>query len=95
MAKPTMLAKEPLKTLVSFTVASVIPSLVLAYDQRIEFVLELPLVVSDSAEGVEKTKEAIKVLKQIRAFPDVEKAKDSHNICLYKGKMHNRRYISH
>ncbi|KAJ4968211.1 hypothetical protein NE237_014912 [Protea cynaroides] len=44
---------------------------------------------------MEKTYVAIKVLKQVGAFPDVEKAKDSHTIRPGKGKMRNHRYISH
>ncbi|XP_057422801.1 60S ribosomal protein L4-like [Lotus japonicus] len=80
--------------LVSAIAASAVPSLVLARGHRIETVPEFPLVVSDSAEGVEKSKEAIKVLKQIGAFPDAEKAKDSTGIRPGKGKMRNRRYIS-
>ncbi|OIW01637.1 hypothetical protein TanjilG_14636 [Lupinus angustifolius] len=79
---------------VSAIAASAIPSLVLARGHRIESAPELPLVVSDSAEGVEKTKDAIKVLKQIGAFPDAEKAKDSRSIRPGKGKARNRRYIS-
>ncbi|XP_022972645.1 60S ribosomal protein L4 [Cucurbita pepo subsp. pepo] len=79
---------------VSAIAASAVPSLVLARGHRIESVPELPLVVSDSAEGVEKTSAAIKVLKQVGAFPDAEKAKDSHAIRPGKGKMRNRRYIS-
>ncbi|KAK7267599.1 hypothetical protein RIF29_20277 [Crotalaria pallida] len=79
---------------VSAIAASAVPSLVTARGHRIESVPELPLVVSDSAEGVEKTKEAIKVLKQVGAFPDAEKAKDSRDIRPGKGKMRNRRYIS-
>ncbi|XP_054820430.1 60S ribosomal protein L4 [Prosopis cineraria] len=79
---------------VSAIAASAVPSLVMARGHRIESVPEMPLVVSDSAEGVEKTKEAIKVLKQVGAFPDAEKAKDSHSIRPGKGKMRNRRYIS-
>ncbi|XP_015867541.1 large ribosomal subunit protein uL4 [Ziziphus jujuba] len=79
---------------VSAIAASAIPSLVLARGHRIESVPELPLVVSDSAEGVEKTSAAIKVLKQVGAFPDAEKAKDSHSIRPGKGKMRNRRYIN-
>lgn len=55
---------------VSAIAASAIPSLVLARGHRIETVPELPLVVGDSAEGVEKTKEAIKLLKSIGAYPD-------------------------
>ncbi|GAV84185.1 Ribosomal_L4 domain-containing protein/Ribos_L4_asso_C domain-containing protein [Cephalotus follicularis] len=79
---------------VSAIAASAIPSLVLARGHRIETVPEMPLVVSDSAEAVEKTSAAIKVLKQIGAFADVEKAKDSHAIRPGKGKMRNRRYIN-
>ncbi|CAH9091693.1 unnamed protein product [Cuscuta europaea] len=74
--------------------ASAIPSLVLARGHRIETVPEIPLVVSDSAEGIEKTANAIKALKQIGAYPDAEKAKDSQGIRAGKGKMRNRRYIS-
>ncbi|KAA8549520.1 hypothetical protein F0562_001462 [Nyssa sinensis] len=74
--------------------ASAVPSLVLARGHRIESVPEIPLVVSDTAEGIEKTSYAIKALKQIGAYPDAEKAKDSHSIRPGKGKMRNRRYIS-
>jgi large subunit ribosomal protein L4e len=74
--------------------ASAVPSLVMARGHRIETVPEIPLVVSDSAEGVEKTSNAIKVLKQIGAYADAEKAKASIGIRPGKGKMRNRRYIS-
>ncbi|CAA3006249.1 60S ribosomal L4 [Olea europaea subsp. europaea] len=43
---------------------------------------------------LEKTNVAIKILKQIGAYPDAEKAKDSLGIRARKGKMRNRRYIS-
>ncbi|KMZ63961.1 60S ribosomal protein L4/L1 [Zostera marina] len=74
--------------------ASAVPSLVLARGHRIQSVPELPLVVSDSAEGVEKTSSALKVLKEIGAYADVEKAKDSHSIRAGKGKSRNRRYVN-
>ncbi|XP_057472197.1 60S ribosomal protein L4 [Actinidia eriantha] len=74
--------------------ASAVPSIVMARGHRIDSVPEIPLVVSDSAEGIEKTSTAIKALKQIGAYPDAEKAKDSHAIRPGKGKMRNRRYIS-
>ncbi|KAL6326510.1 hypothetical protein AAG906_008372 [Vitis piasezkii] len=74
--------------------ASAVPSLVMARGHRIESVPELPLVIGDSAESVEKTSAAIDILKQVGAYPDVEKAKDSHGIRPEKGKMRNRRYIS-
>ncbi|KAG6437377.1 hypothetical protein SASPL_102292 [Salvia splendens] len=71
-----------------------VPSLVLARGHKIEEVPELPLVVSDSAEAVEKTSSALKILKQVGALADAEKAKDSQAIRAGKGKMRNRRYIS-
>lgn len=74
--------------------ASAVPSLVAARGHRIETVPEIPLVISDSAEGIEKTSQAIKVLKQIGAYADAEKAKDSQAIRAGKGKMRNRRYVS-
>ncbi|KAE9585468.1 putative ribosomal protein L4/L1e [Lupinus albus] len=80
--------------IVSAIAASAIPSLVQARGHKIETVPELPLVVSDTVEGVEKSKEAIKVLKEIGAFSDAEKAKDSRGIRPGKGKLRNRRYIS-
>ncbi|KAH7866099.1 hypothetical protein Vadar_015553 [Vaccinium darrowii] len=79
---------------VSAIAASAVPSLVMARGHRIEDVPELPLVVNDSAEGIEKTATAIKALKQIGAYGDAEKAKDSQAIRPGKGKMRNRRYIS-
>uniref|UniRef100_A0A803P3V7 Large ribosomal subunit protein uL4 C-terminal domain-containing protein n=1 Tax=Cannabis sativa TaxID=3483 RepID=A0A803P3V7_CANSA len=79
---------------VSAIAASAVPSLVMARGHRVESVSELPLVISDAAEGVEKTSAAIKVLKQIGAYEDAEKAKDSHSIRPGKGKMRNRRYIN-
>ncbi|CAL9204758.1 unnamed protein product [Musa hybrid cultivar] len=73
--------------------ASAVPSLVLARGHRIESVPEFPLVVSDTAEDVEKTASAIKILKQVGAVPDAEKARDSQGIGSGKRKMRNRRYI--
>ncbi|CAN1813700.1 60S ribosomal protein L4-1 [Linum perenne] len=79
---------------VSAIAASAVPALVMARGHRVDTVPELPLVISDSAEGVEKTSAAIKFLKEIGAYADAEKAKDSHAIRPGKGKMRNRRYIS-
>lgn len=79
---------------VSALAASAVPSLVLARGHRIETVPEIPLVLSDSVESVEKTSSAIKILKQVGAYADAEKAKDSVGIRPGKGKMRNRRYIS-
>ncbi len=74
--------------------ASAIPSLVLARGHRIEKVPEIPLVLEDSVEAIEKTSAAVKLLKRIGAYEDVEKVRASHNIRAGKGKMRNRRYVS-
>uniref|UniRef100_A0A2P2JPE8 Large ribosomal subunit protein uL4 C-terminal domain-containing protein n=1 Tax=Rhizophora mucronata TaxID=61149 RepID=A0A2P2JPE8_RHIMU len=79
---------------VSAIAASAIPSFVMERGHRVESVPEMPLVISDAAESVEKTSVAIKVLKEIGVYPDAVKAKDSHAIRPGKGKMRNRRYIS-
>lgn len=78
---------------VSALAASAVPSLVMARGHKIDSVAELPLVVSNSIESIEKTKDAVKVLKQIGALPDVEKVKDSVKIRPGKGKARNRRYV--
>ncbi|KAJ4746154.1 60S ribosomal protein L4 [Rhynchospora pubera] len=74
--------------------ASSVPSLVLARGHRIETVPEFPLMLSDSVESVEKTSAAIKLLKEVGAYADAEKAKNSVQIRPGKGKMRNRRYIN-
>eukprot|EP00246_Nothoceros_aenigmaticus_P009183 TRINITY_DN24548_c0_g1_i1.p1 TRINITY_DN24548_c0_g1~~TRINITY_DN24548_c0_g1_i1.p1 ORF type:complete len:408 (-),score=75.66 TRINITY_DN24548_c0_g1_i1:458-1681(-) len=79
---------------VSALAASAVPALVLARGHRIEKVPEVPLVLSDSVESIEKTSAAVKLLKKIGAYEDVEKVKASRNIRAGKGKMRNRRYVS-
>lgn len=49
----------------------------MARGHRISDVPEIPLVVSDNANGVTKTKQAIQMLDAIGASEDVDKAKDS------------------
>ncbi|KAL3689097.1 hypothetical protein R1sor_015406 [Riccia sorocarpa] len=74
--------------------ASAIPALLLARGHKIEKVPEVPLVLSDAVESIEKTSAAVKVLKKFGAMDDIEKVKKSYNIRAGKGKMRNRRYIS-
>ncbi|KAE8664418.1 60S ribosomal protein L4-1 [Hibiscus syriacus] len=52
--------------------ASAIPSLLMARGHRIEAVPEMPLVISDAVESVEKTSAAIKLVKAFRNIPGVE-----------------------
>jgi large subunit ribosomal protein L4e len=76
---------------VSALAASALPSLVLARGHRIEEVEEVPLVIG-GAEGLQKTKEAVALLKAHGAYADVRKAAASRTLRAGKGKMRNRRH---
>jgi len=54
---------------------------------------EIPLVVDDHIQTLEKTKQAISLLKGVGAYTDVEKAGDSRKLRPGKGKMRNRRHV--
>jgi large subunit ribosomal protein L4e len=73
--------------------ATALPSLVLARGHKIDKVAELPLVVSSKIENLQKTKEAVALLKALNAYADVEKVKDTKKVRPGIGKMRNRRYI--
>jgi len=53
---------------------------------------ELPLVVSDSVEGLKKTKAAIEVLTKLGAGPEIEAVADSKTLRAGRGKGRNRRF---
>lgn len=78
---------------VSALAASALPSLVMARGHKIDGVPEVPLVLDDAAESITKTSKAVAVLKQLGAYADAEKARDSRNLRTGKGKMRNRRYV--
>lgn len=74
--------------------ASASASLVLARGHRIEEISEIPLVVSnDTIVNLEKTAQAVKLLKTLKAYGDVEKVKDTKKLRAGKGKARNRRYV--
>lgn len=73
--------------------ASALPALVMARGHDVEDVAEVPLVVDKSVEGLKKTTSAVKVLKKLGAYDDVERAKASRKIRAGKGKMRNRRFV--
>jgi len=78
----------------SAVAASGVPSLVLARGHRISGIPEVPLVIStETINPVSKTKAAVKVLKTIKAYEDVQKVIDSKHVRPGKGKMRNRRYV--
>lgn len=72
--------------------ASAILPLVQARGHRVDQVPELPLVVDNSAETIERTKEAVKFLQHIGAFGDVKKVADTIKVRAGHGKYRNRRY---
>jgi len=73
--------------------ASGVPALVMAKGHVIDQVPEMPLVVSDKIQDVKKTKEAVGVLRKLKAWQDIEKVKASRRFRAGKGKMRNRRRI--
>ncbi|KXN80755.1 60S ribosomal protein L4-B [Leucoagaricus sp. SymC.cos] len=77
---------------VSALAASALPSLVLARGHRIEQIEEVPLVVSNAAESFTKTKEAVALLKALKAYADVVKVSNSRKLRAGKGKLRNRRH---
>jgi len=54
--------------------------------------IELPIVVEDSIESIEKTSELINVLKVLGLYDDVIRAKNKVKIRAGKGKRRGRRY---
>jgi len=73
--------------------ASSVPALLMARGHRVSTVQEVPLVVSNEIESMSKTKEALALLKNIKAIEDIEHVKDSKKIRRGTGKMRNRRYV--
>ena len=73
--------------------ASALPALVLARGHRVGKVAEIPLVIADDAIGkLNKTKQAVSLLKAIHAIDDVKRVKASRKLRRGKGKMRNRRF---
>jgi large subunit ribosomal protein L4e len=78
--------------LVSSLAASALPALVLARGHKIDQVPEVPLIAANSLESITKTSEAVAALKNLHAYDDVEKVKNSIKLRAGKGKMRNRRF---
>merc|ERR1712159_594910 len=78
---------------VSALAASALPPLVMARGHRIGEVSELPLVISDEAQSVDKTKQALELLKNLGCDEEMKRIADSKKTRSGKGKMRNRRYV--
>jgi len=73
--------------------ATGVPALVMSKGHKIEEIPEVPLVVDDKVESFQKTKEAVQLLRKIKAWTDIEKVYKSRRFRAGKGKMRNRRRI--
>jgi len=78
---------------VSALAASALPPLVMARGHHINEVAELPLVVTEGAESIQKTKQAVELLKNLGCGEEMTKVLDSKKVRAGKGKMRNRRYV--
>jgi len=85
--------KQRQYALVSAIAASGIPSLVMAKGHRIEQTPEVPLVLSDKVEEVKRTKDAVRILKKVNAWRDIEKVYATKRFRAGKGKLRNRRRV--
>jgi len=72
--------------------ASSLPPLVMARGHRIDDVSELPLVVSDGAQSIQKTKQALELLEGVGAGNELSKVAQSKKLRSGKGKMRDRKY---
>merc|ERR1712216_1000927 len=73
--------------------ASSVPALLMARGHKVSTVAEVPLVVANEIEATSKTKDALALLKTVKAMEDVDHVKDSRKIRRCTGKMRNRRYV--
>lgn len=78
---------------VSALAASALPAIVMARGHSINNVTEVPLVLSDKACDIQKTRQAVALLQSVNAYDDVLRAKASRQIRSGKGKLRNRRYV--
>jgi large subunit ribosomal protein L4e len=53
---------------------------------------QVPLVIANDVQSLEKTKQAVSVLKAVGAYDDVEKCQASKQLRTGKGKWRNRRH---
>jgi len=72
--------------------ASALPPLVMARGHKIDEVAELPLVVTDGAQGLTKTKQAVEMLKKLGCETEVNRILKSRKARGGKARIRNRKY---
>merc|ERR1719465_63492 len=78
--------------LVSALAASALPPLVMARGHKVDDVSEFPLVVSDGAQAIQKTKQALEMLENLGCGTELTKVNASKKLRSGKGKMRGRKY---
>merc|ERR1712203_1101897 len=73
--------------------ASALAPLLMARGHRVDEVQEVPLVISEGAESIKKTKQMIETLAKLGCKTELDKVADSKKIRCGQGKMRNRRYV--
>jgi large subunit ribosomal protein L4e len=84
--------KQRRHALASALAATAIPALVMARGHRIQNVPQVPLVLGDEVGKIQKTKQAIEMLKRFGAYDDVLRVSAAKTLRAGKGKLRNRRY---
>ena len=84
--------KERRKAIEAAIAATADRALVEGHGHKLGEKVELPLVVEDKFESLEKTKDVLNALKALHVSVDVEKAKGARKIRAGKGKMRGRKY---
>lgn len=84
--------KEKRYAVCSALAASACTPLVLARGHRIGNVSEIPLVIDDAMESITKTKEAVKLLRNVGLKEELQRLMESKAVRAGKGKRRNRKY---
>ena len=84
--------KEKLLALKSAIAATAVKEFVAKRGHEVDYVPDLPLVVVDEFQKLEKTKEVEKTLMNLGVWPDIFRVRESRKVRAGKGKMRGRRY---
>ncbi|MEK6973078.1 MAG: 50S ribosomal protein L4 [archaeon] len=83
--------KERKKAVKSAIASTAKKELILAR-HKISDKIELPLVIENTFENLDKTKKVVDVLKKLNVYSDVENAKDKKHLRAGKGKLRGKKY---
>lgn len=84
--------KQRRHALAAAIAATAVTPLVLARGHRVTQVPQLPLILQDSINTVNKTKQAVQILKAFHIDEDVLRVRNAKKLRAGKGKLRNRRF---